>query len=43
MKREKKLGIRRKIKSNICEFRMEIESGIRGVNSLLIDFQPNYY
>ena len=25
MKREKKLGIRRKIKSNICEFKMKIE------------------
>lgn len=25
MKREKKLGIRRKNKSNICEFKMKIE------------------
>ena len=47
MKREKKLGIRRKIKSNICEFRMKIErlekmieSGIGMINTLSIDFQP---
>lgn len=46
MKREKKLGIRRKIKSNICEFKMKIkrlgkmiESEIGRINPLSIVFQ----
>ena len=54
MKREKKLGIEEKIKSNICEFRMKIErlgkmieSGIGDDKSTLNHFstslKPNHY
>ena len=48
MKREKKLGIRRKNKEYICEFRMKIErlekmieNGIGMINPLSIIFQPS--